>query len=1649
MFLSPSLSASPRPSFNPVRITHPLIGGILLVCLVFAAMVFPSRTALAASTLGTTFTQDNLSFAVIKDSTSGTETGSVACTGFAISSDTSTSVRIPATATSNGITYTVTTIWTMAFYNHPTLTSVDFSAASNLTTIMAGAFASCGLTYNATTPLVLPASLTTIAGANNVLGAFQHDTGIERVDFEDATNLTIIGQQAFADCGLNYPTVLGGDQFLLPPALVTIGKGAFQGNAKLSYLNLMNCPNLVTIEENAFRACAISSGDVASPWWYLAIPPRVQKIGTGAFASNPNIYWVDFSHAWSLRYIMDSAFALCAIISTETTPTVLTIPPNVQYIGPQAFGGNYVEYLTTKNLVLSRCEKVIFTGATPPATVLTNAFLSTGGRQGEQDYKVNNIKHLLAAPSSYTGYSALASALGASVCSAFQGSSVCLINASGVSEYTFAQGAATDTPLTISLENTADGSRAYAGGTIGMLATLVDSSGVAQAGTDSIIFIGKNESQAGFVLKGETVNKLQPGAYELHLHPAPMTAGTDQMPDLDFVTIYVSGTPTVSGSSDVRRPACRNLAYSPTVQLSSSYPEDLTLTCSVVDNVTRTTHLTTTAVAHGDGSVSFLFSGTDMASLPLGSYLLVVSSAGSARNAAIANTTVGSIEIDSASPTITGPVELSRSWGDTSDLTATVHMSNAWEESIAVAGYLQKAHVNATREVKANGDISLTFDGQSLSQVDPGTYSLVVYTFASKHNVGTGPVSVGYVTIDRLTPSVAGSFSQVRRVGSSDDLTVDATLSGSANKGLDLQCSIISGTTTVATASTHAASDGAVSFDFAGSGLQGLAAGTYSVVVSTSKTTYEEAIDGASVGTLTVAQYVPAVSGDTTAFRAVGTNADLTADIDLDGSYAGDQTTLDCTLYLVGDDGERTASLSTSTVATADGTYSETFGGLDMSQLPLGTYDMVVSAAATEHDTAISPTSVGTVVVHASDPNVKGATTQSRHYADTDDLLVRAMLTGIYEGEDVEVTCDIDDAAGTSQATDTITASTQGVISAGFTSSVMQALEPGDYTIVMASPGSANNAAFGPTQVGTVSVSKNQPAATVSLDETRRYGDAEPLTITGGVSGVTPGETVPLTFGLIQVDKPWNGTVLIKTVDASTTSSLSVTFGADEVKGLEPGCYTLVVSSPADAHNKAIESSQHGTLVVDRYTATVTGSNTLERTCGSTGDLTVTAQVTGTSPNESLTYLCEVVDANGTVATHAALAQTGDGNLSFTFPEKDVTSLDPGTYTLVVSSQGATYTNPIGDTQVGTLVMDKAIPTLTGATAIARSVGSEEGFSATCDLTIYPEDYDLTYSLVTDDGTASTILSGTVSASASGPVSFTFDGGDMVGLEAGSYLLVVTGAESTHNTALAPTTAATLTISKLTPVVTGSADTSVTVGMVEGMSCSVNVTSGYLGSAVGATLTVESAGMVLSTQLTDTGEASFTFDEAANHLPAGTYVLLLDVDGTEGSDPVSDLMVGQLVITDPTYAFVTYGDTHERSSGTPLILRVETNRSYATAVLVDGVKLDSGQASIIEGSTVVTLDPTFLDTLSTGTHTLTVEYSIPVSVNAKFTLTDAPLPVAPGGGSSSQPGSTVPNTSDGSADATVGWLLALGAATLLIARRMKSCVGINGDSPSL
>lgn len=146
---------------------------------------------------------------------------------------------------------TVTEICDYAFEGCKGLTSVDFSACTNLTKIGRGAFSHCAGLISL--DLSFCTSLTAIKGVSFLdIGHFAYCTSLTEIRFP--ANLTEIGPGAFTGC-----TKLA--EICLPESLTEIGNKAFSDCTGLTEIDFSACTTLTRIGRDAFR-------NIASTVWF-------------------------------------------------------------------------------------------------------------------------------------------------------------------------------------------------------------------------------------------------------------------------------------------------------------------------------------------------------------------------------------------------------------------------------------------------------------------------------------------------------------------------------------------------------------------------------------------------------------------------------------------------------------------------------------------------------------------------------------------------------------------------------------------------------------------------------------------------------------------------------------------------------------------------------------------------------------------------------------------------------------------------------------------------------------------------------------------------------------------------------------------------------------------------------------------------------------------------------------------------------------------------------------------------------------------------------------------------------------------------------------------------------------------------------------
>ena len=252
------------------------------------------------------------------------------------------------TASSVTIPASVTSIGNDAFYHNTNLKSVTFESGSQLTSIGEWAFAWSGLES-----ITIPSSVTSIGQY-----AFYHCTNLTNVAFENGSGLKTIGESAFENTNLASITI--------PSGVTSIGRKAFYYSIGSSSVTI---PSSVTsIGSNAFSGVKVvyyTGSATGSPWGALSVNPYID--GDFVYSDNTKTVLQAYLGTASSVTIPSSVTSIeKKVFSDNKDLTSVTIPSGVTSIGNNAFSGCY-------NL-----ESVTFESGSQLTSIGNNAFYSTG-----------------------------------------------------------------------------------------------------------------------------------------------------------------------------------------------------------------------------------------------------------------------------------------------------------------------------------------------------------------------------------------------------------------------------------------------------------------------------------------------------------------------------------------------------------------------------------------------------------------------------------------------------------------------------------------------------------------------------------------------------------------------------------------------------------------------------------------------------------------------------------------------------------------------------------------------------------------------------------------------------------------------------------------------------------------------------------------------------------------------------------------------------------------------------------------------------------------------------------------------------------------------------------------------------------------------
>ena len=251
-----------------------------------------------------------------------------------LNGDVGNQALIPESFTEGGVTYRVTGIGEMAFYECSGLSSVTIP--ENVTSIGKLAFYGCSGLTSVTIP----------------------------------ENVTSIGEGSFRDCsGLTSVTI--------PGSVAKIEMGSFWGCSALTSVTMQ--PGVTSIGANAFSGCSRLSS--------VTIPKGVTSIDTGAFYQCSSLGSVEIPEG--VTFMGLSTFAECNSLSSVTIPKSYVVSLDNPHLSVMHSVFQNCVNLTTVTLSekISRIPTKMFQGCTNLATL--NILIEAGGAVGFPGYPGN------------------------------------------------------------------------------------------------------------------------------------------------------------------------------------------------------------------------------------------------------------------------------------------------------------------------------------------------------------------------------------------------------------------------------------------------------------------------------------------------------------------------------------------------------------------------------------------------------------------------------------------------------------------------------------------------------------------------------------------------------------------------------------------------------------------------------------------------------------------------------------------------------------------------------------------------------------------------------------------------------------------------------------------------------------------------------------------------------------------------------------------------------------------------------------------------------------------------------------------------------------------------------------------------------------
>ena len=520
---------------------------------------------------------------------------------------------------------------------------------------------------------------------------------------------------------------------------------------------------------------------------------------------------------------------------------------------------------------------------------------------------------------------------------------------------------------------------------------------------------------------------------------------------------------------------------------------------------------------------------------------------------------------------------------------------------------------------------------------------------------------------------------------------------------------------------------------------------------------------------------------------------------------------------------------------------------------------------------------------------------------------------------------------------------------------------------------------------------------------------------------------------------------------ASGTNSISFT-------SLAQGAHTLYIAAEDNTGNVSnlltVPIPAYGSLLVPTITSV---ANTTVPYTGGTFQVTATANtpisysLTSAPAGVSIDSASGLITITGTVtpgtynfsvvATNATASDTQGFTLTVNPPAPVITSATSATFTIgTAESFTVTATNAPTSFSIGGDILPSGVSfnTITGTLTGTPATGTDKTYNLIVTATnaggiSAPQNFTLTVNPAPVGPTGPTITSSTsttvpytggtfqVTATGDNPISYSLTSAPTgVSIDSASGLITITGTVTpgTYNFSVVATNA--------------------TASDTQGFTLTVNPPAPVAKTALSVALTTANSiaqGAYTTVAWTDFAAARTAVTTVLNNASATQA----EVDAATAT---LNAAYSALKVTDNGHRFENNANKYTKGSTTGLIHIANHDWSLHTAVVkVDGnpLTLNTDYTSA-SGSTRTTLKASYLDTLSVGMHTLTVEFSSGIApVSATFEI----LAAGSGDGGSGGSASGIPATGDSSLLPALlaGFLALVGVSLLGIASRRKNHVG--------